>query len=86
MIRTVMLVAMDRASLQAPPATISLCRGLLALMISMYSDTFTFCCLPPPRPKYLGWSFSQIPMIARMVSSTEMQIPIGVIAANQFLL
>ena len=86
MIRTVMLVAMERASLQAPPAIMRRCRGLLAPMIWRYSETLTFSCLSPPMPKYLGWSFSQMPMMARMVRKTEMAMPIGVIAANQLRL
>ena len=85
MMSTVMFVATERASLQPPPAIIRRCRGLLALMISTYSESLTVSCLPP-RPKYLGWSFSQMPMIARMVSSTEIPMPIGVMAANQLRL
>lgn len=48
--RTVVLVAMDRASLQPAPATISLFIGSLFRMISMYSETFTFLAFSPPIP------------------------------------
>ena len=76
--RTVVLVAMDRASLQPAPATIRRCIGLLALMMAMYSDILTFSPLElPPRPKYLGWSFSQMPMMARMVRPMEITMPTG---------
>ena len=75
--RTVVLVAMERASLQPAPATIRRCMGLLFLMIWTYSCSLTFSLTSPPMPKYLGWSFSQMPMMARMVRRMEMTMPTG---------
>ena len=74
---TVVLVAMESASLQPAPATISRCMGSLFLMIWMYSLTLIFSVFSPPMPKYLGWSFSQMPMMARMVSTMDMMMPTG---------
>ena len=51
---TVVLVAMESASLQPAPATISRCMGLLFLMIWRYSRSLTFSLTSPPMPKYLG--------------------------------
>ena len=74
---TVVLVAIERASLQPAPATISRCMGLLFLMIWIYSETLTFSVFSPPMPKYLGWSFSQMPITASRVSRMEMTMPTG---------
>ena len=52
-------------------------------MMARYSEIFTFSLLAAPRPKYLGWSFSQMPMMARMVRTTETAMPMGVMTANQ---
>ena len=75
--RTVVLLAMESASLVPAPAIISRCMGLFSLMIWIYSPTLTFWGFSPPMPKYLGWSFSQMPMMARMVSTTDMAMPTG---------
>ena len=85
MISTVMLVAMPRASLQPPPATMSRWRGLFALMMPMYSEIFTASCWPP-MPKYFSLSFSQMPMMANTVSRTEMPMPMGVMMAYHWAL
>ncbi|EJW94873.1 hypothetical protein EVA_17019 [gut metagenome] len=68
---------MDKASLQPAPATIRRCMGLLFLIISTYSRILTFWADSPPIPKYSGRSFSQMPIIARMVSRNEIMIPTG---------
>ena len=74
---TVVLLAMESASLVPAPATIRRCMGLFSLMIWRYSETLTFSVFSPPIPKYLGWSFSQMPMMARMVSTMDMMMPTG---------
>ena len=68
---------MDRASLHPAPATMRRCMGLLLRMISIYSLTLTFSARSPPMPKYLGWSFSQMPMMASTVRTMEMRMPTG---------
>jgi len=75
--RTVVLVAMESASLQPAPATIRRCMGLLPLMMATYSATLIFSVFWPPMPKYFGWSFSQMPMTARMVRAMEITMPTG---------
>ena len=50
--------------------------GVFSLMMRIYWLILTFSVLPP-MPKYLGWSFSQMPMTARPVSSSEMMTPTG---------
>ena len=74
---TVVLVAMDSASLQPAPATIRRCMGLFSLIIWTYSETLSFSVFSPPMPKYLGWSFSQIPITASRVSRIEITMPTG---------
>ena len=48
------------------------------LIISIYSEIFVFSCFSPPIPKYFELSFSQIPIIARILRTIDTVTPIGV--------